>query len=146
MNLWMLRRLKKLGASQKILIDIYNKHIRSILEYAVPVWGSLLTNENCDDIERVQKCAYTIIFGHSSSTKLLMKSKNVTLSERRTLLFKKFAVQSASSENFSTWFRKRPQIVNTRKPNTYVEVPARCERWMSSPIPMMTTYLNNLWS
>ena len=78
MNLWMLRRLKKLGASPQILIDIYNKHIRSILEYAVPVWGSLLTSENCDDIERVQKCAYTIIFGHSSYRKLLLKSKNVT--------------------------------------------------------------------
>ena len=34
-KLWILRRLKKLGCGQSILLDIYNKQIRSILEYAV---------------------------------------------------------------------------------------------------------------
>ena len=40
-KLWMLRRLKKLGAGSSILVDLNNKQIRSILEYAVPVWKVL---------------------------------------------------------------------------------------------------------
>ena len=61
-QLWFLRRLKKLGASAKILIDIYEKHIGSILEYAVPAWGPMITVGNGLDLERVQKVAYCIIF------------------------------------------------------------------------------------
>ena len=36
-KLWLLRRLKNLGAPKNILLDMYNKQIRSILEYASPV-------------------------------------------------------------------------------------------------------------
>ena len=36
MQLWALRRLKNLGASTDILVDLYEKQIRSILEYAAP--------------------------------------------------------------------------------------------------------------
>ena len=36
-RLWMIRRLKNLGASQSELIDIYQKQVRSVLELAVSV-------------------------------------------------------------------------------------------------------------
>ena len=42
-KLWILRRLKKLGASQDDLLNIYNKQVRSILEFAVPVSYSSIT-------------------------------------------------------------------------------------------------------
>ena len=35
-RLWMLRRLKALGATQTELVDVYEKQVRSILELAVP--------------------------------------------------------------------------------------------------------------
>ena len=37
-RLWMLRRLKILGASKDALLQVYMKQIRSLLEYSVPVW------------------------------------------------------------------------------------------------------------
>ena len=37
-KLWCLRRLKKFGADNEDLKDVYLKQDRSILEYAVPVW------------------------------------------------------------------------------------------------------------
>ena len=37
-RLWMIRRLKNLGAKIAELIDLYIKKIRCVLEYAVPVW------------------------------------------------------------------------------------------------------------
>ena len=36
-KIWMLRRLKKLGASYDDLLDVYFKQIRSVLEFAAPV-------------------------------------------------------------------------------------------------------------
>ena len=37
-RLWMLRRLKGLGASEDEILDVYEKQVRSVLELAVPVW------------------------------------------------------------------------------------------------------------
>ena len=42
------------------LVDMYTKHCRSILEYAVPVWNGAITGYECKDIERVQKMALHI--------------------------------------------------------------------------------------
>ena len=37
-KLWCLRRLKNLGVERSDLLDVYTKQVRSILEYAAPVW------------------------------------------------------------------------------------------------------------
>ena len=41
-KLWVLRRLKALGATESELLDVYEKQVRSILELAVPVWQPAL--------------------------------------------------------------------------------------------------------
>ena len=42
-RLWILRRLKHMGATDLDMVDMYIKQIRSILELAVPVWQGALT-------------------------------------------------------------------------------------------------------
>ena len=37
-RLWLLRRLKNLGANNEQLVDVYTKQIRCILELAAPAW------------------------------------------------------------------------------------------------------------
>ena len=64
-RLWMLKRLKKLGASQSEIIDVYFKQIRCILELAVAVWTPGLTKGESYQIERVQKCALHVVMGDS---------------------------------------------------------------------------------
>ena len=44
-RLWLVRRLKNMGASQWDLVDMYTKQIRSVLELAVPAWQGALTLE-----------------------------------------------------------------------------------------------------
>ena len=44
-RIWILRRLKNLGATDEGLKDVYIKQIRAILEYAVPVWHSKITKQ-----------------------------------------------------------------------------------------------------
>ena len=60
-RLWMLRRLKPLGASDEELLDVYEKQIRCMLEFSTPVWTSGLTQAEETQIERVQKAAFAII-------------------------------------------------------------------------------------
>ena len=141
-----LRRLKKIGASQKILIDIYEKHIRSILEYAVPAWYPMATVENATDIERVQKCAYSIIFGPKSYRKSLTSQNRLSLEDRFGNLCTKFALKNVSNPICSEWFCQKQKTVNTRSNVKFTEVPHRCERWRKSPIPYMTKVLNENWS
>ena len=53
---------KKFSNSRGMLLDGYDKQIKSPLEYAAPAWGNSLAKQNKKDLERVQKCAFSIIF------------------------------------------------------------------------------------
>jgi hypothetical protein len=64
-RLWILRRLKNLGAEDEDLVDIYTKQIRSVLLLAVPAWHGGITQAEKFDIERIQKCASRIILEDS---------------------------------------------------------------------------------
>ena len=64
-RLWMLRNLKRLGATISELLDVYIKQCRSILELAAPVWTPGLTDDNILEFERVQKAACAIILGRN---------------------------------------------------------------------------------
>ena len=91
-KLWCLRRLKSLGASTEDLLDVYFKQVRSIVEYAAPVWHSSLTGEDRIRIERIQKSALHIILGisYKSYRSALMVTNLDTLFERRRKLCKTF--------------------------------------------------------
>ena len=81
---WMLRRMKKLGASQEDLLDVYLKQIRSMAEFAVPVWNSSLTGEDIANIERLQKTLHIILSEqYTSYTSALKKTGLEKLSDRR---------------------------------------------------------------
>ena len=62
-KLWIIRRLKGLGASEIDLVELYTKMIRSILELAVPAWQGAITQQERINLERVQKSAAHIILG-----------------------------------------------------------------------------------
>ena len=76
-KLWFIVRLKSLGASRDDLLDLYYNYVRSILEYAAPVWHSSLTGEDRLKLEQVQKSALRIILGqedrsYSSALKIYL--------------------------------------------------------------------------
>jgi hypothetical protein len=56
-RLWMLRRLKPLGASNDELLDVYDKQIRCMLEFSTPVWTSGLTQAEETQIVNKQETA-----------------------------------------------------------------------------------------
>ena len=105
--LWILRRLKNLGASQADLIDIYLKQIRCVLELAVPAWSGSINLADQIDIERIQKSAAHIILGSSYlSYKDALKTLNLeSLKTRRDNLCLKFAKKAEKDKKFKHWFK-----------------------------------------
>ena len=140
-RLWFLRRLKVLGASNTTLVDIYKLFCRSVLEYCAPVWAGSITKKNTQNIERVQKNAFKIIFGYhyTSYDDLLTDIDESSLDERRDELSLIFARKCVKSEKFCNWF---PTGVSTRGGCHYFESEAKTKRLRNSAIPYMTRLLN----
>ena len=64
----LLRRVAEFTTSIKDLKTIYIMYIRSILEQSCVVWHSSLSNQNSEDLERIQKSALKIILGTKYKT------------------------------------------------------------------------------
>ena len=148
-RMWMLKRLKKLGASENDLLDVYFKQIRSVAEYAAPVWHPSLTGLETAKIERIQKTALHIILGskynsYSSALKTLDVSK---LTDRRKQLCLKFALKCEKSPKFSKWFKLNSRVTKTRKKaSKYVDVFSNSARFDKSPINYLTQLLNKKYA
>ena len=145
-KLWFLRRLKALGPDQEDLKDIYIKQIRSILEFAVPVWHSSLTGEDRLRIERIQTTAMHIILGsqYKSYTSALNILVLDPLFTRRQKLCRTFAKKCYNSAKFQNWFQPntKPPTRHNPFPNRLCSVYSRLKRFERSPISYMTELLN----
>jgi hypothetical protein len=145
-KLWCLRRLKNLGVETSDLLDVYTKQVRSILEYAAPVWHSSISGEDRLKIERVQKSALHIILGESyqSYRSALKFCKLETLFERRRKLTYRFAKKSEKSPKFSQWFKPNTKVTVTRQEQPkYCPVFSRTSRFERSPVSYFTSLLNS---
>ena len=144
-RLWILRRLKNLGAQEVDLLEVYTKQIRCVLELAVPAWQPSITQEERINIERVQKSACHIILGdtYHSYENALQHLGLVNLETRRTKLSYKFALKSEKHDKFKFWFKPIKKSINTRMaPNKYKDVRAKHSRLFNSPISYLTRLLN----
>ena len=80
---------------------MYIKEVRSILEYAVPVWHFSVTKKEISEIEAIQKLAFRLILGQSyvSYNRACAMFNRQTLKERRQEICKKFEFKNLKSEN-----------------------------------------------
>ena len=144
-KLWMLRRLKLLGADRDILLEMYRLHVRSLLESSVPLWHSGLSISDSDKLERVQKMAFSIILGsrYKSYKNALTILNEISLQDRRLKLCLKFARKCAKNPLHSDLFQK----LNNRRPKTrskliFNEKFCRTKRYFNSAVPFLTRLLN----
>ena len=89
---------------------IYTLYIRSVLEQSCVVWHSSLTEENSNDLERVQKAAVKIILGNQYKNdyeNALERADLETLKERRIKLCKKIAKKCLENEKTQDIFEKK---------------------------------------
>ena len=106
----------------------------------------MLTQENIDDLERVQKCALKIIFEekYKEYKKALDKIDLETLAERRKALCLSFAQKNVKNVKLSRHFRKNEKSheMKTREPEEFEVTFSNTERLKKSPIIYMQKLLN----
>ena len=148
-KMWTLRRMKKLDVEPMVILDVYEKEIRSVLELAVPAWHSGLTIKQAADIERVQRVAVNIILSdcktgycNMSYNMALVKLNLDPLEVRREKLCQTFARKTLKSRH-SDMFARNPSQHYTRGKVQYFEHNSRTQRCYKSPLNYLTRLLNS---
>ena len=142
----MLRKLYEFDIPKADLVMIYNMYIRSVLEYNSNVWFSSITNEDRDDIERVQRVACKIILKeeYNGYNQALETLNLQNLSDRRQVLAKRFALKCVKSEKFTNLFPENQNNNDLRSGDKYKVNFARGGRLQTSAIPAMQKILNRI--
>ena len=104
----LLRKVASFDTPEDDLVNVYILFIRSLLEQSAVVWHSSLTQENAQDLERIQKSAMKVILGQSyiSYEKSLAKLGLESLNDRREQLCMNFAKTCEKIQNFVKCFQK----------------------------------------
>ena len=146
--MWTLRRMKVLDVDPYIILDVYMKEIRSLLELAVPAWHSGLTVKQAGDIERVQRVAVHIILSDSITGKCdfdyamaLVVLAIDPLKERRDKLCLSFANKTLKSRH-TDMFHLNGSDHYTRNKTKYHETKTNTTRFYKSPLNYLTRLLN----
>ena len=133
--------------SQTELKEVYILFIRSLLEQSAVVWHSSLTEENRNDLERIQKTACKIILGDKfidyEQALILLDLDN--LHDRRTLLCLNFARKSSKNHKTSDMFPRnhKQHTMEMRSPEVFQVQHANTERLLKSSIIYMQNLLND---
>ena len=138
-KMWTLRRMKVLDIEPYVILDVYLKEIRSVLELAVPAWHSGLTQKQSADIERVQRVAVSIILSDSNTGlceypyyMALAILEIEPLKVRREHLCLTFAKKTLKSRH-SDMFRESNCQYNTRNKPGYLLPNWNTKRFLDSP-------------
>ena len=148
-RMWIIRRLKGMGATRVRLLDVLQKQVLSVLNLGVPAWDSLLTEQEKEDFERVLKTGLKIIWGQEYTTfsDILRKSSLRTMKQVREKIVNKFLRKTIKHSKFSKWFAEdTSRRINTRAGNRtrFKPVPARKQFYVKSPIPSLTSLANTV--
>ena len=142
----LLRKVSNFGASWDDLKNIYILFVRSHLEQSCTVWHSGLTEENSNDLERVQKSALKLILKNSYETyenalKILQLD---SLKQRRKILCLDFSKKCLEHPKMKDLFPKNPKShqMTTVHQEKYFINHAHKERTKNSPIIYMQRLLN----
>ena len=144
----LLRRVAEFTSSLDDLKTIYTMYIRSILEQSCVVWHSSLTKQDCDDLERVQKCALKIILGskYQSYEEALKEASLLSLKDRREELCQRFAKNCIESDNerVNSIFkiRTKKHSMKTRNNQNFKIDFAKSERLKTSAVTYMQRIIN----
>ena len=147
-RLWAIRKLKSAGVSSQDILRYYFMKIRSVLESSCSVFHSMITVQNSDDIERIQKIIFRIVLGPAyDSYEDACKLLNVdSLKQRRLSISLSFGLKLLDSSHCTRFFKfsERKDIFLRKQP---ILVPpfAHTERYKNSPLPFLTRILNNFF-
>ncbi|XP_042875153.1 uncharacterized protein LOC122255263 [Penaeus japonicus] len=151
-NLFILYRAKQFNLNQTVIFTLYSWFIRTILEYAAPVWHPGLTQAHHTRLERIQKRCLRIILSpnYTDYSDALNQLGCETLYLRReelTLRFGKSLLKSNEFRHLLPQYLHEIHGRETRRGRQLLQ-PVRCrtQRYKNSTIPYIVGQINQLTS
>ena len=145
-RLFMLRRLRSLGATAPELTTVFNSFILPKLTYASPAWSSSLNITQMRQLERVHKRACKIILGadYGGYDSALTTLGIPSLSQIYQQTLEKFGrglLQHPRHRHLLPPAAPRPSRA-LRHSNILQPIRARTDRYKNSAIPAITKIIN----
>ena len=140
-----LSKLYSFNIPTQDLITIYKLYIRSLIEQNVAVWSNSITQEESEDLERVQKIAMKIILKekYTNYEESLKITGLENLKSRRKSLCLTFAKKCLNNPKMASLFPLNPGYnLNSRKSEKYQVNFAHNNRFRYSAIPALQRLLN----
>ena len=144
-RLFLIRNLTKFPIPIKDLVTLYGQFIRTILEFNSNVWFSSITQEESDDLERVQKSVCKLLLNKSYTTyeTALQILQLEDLKTRRLKIALKFAKGCLNVEQMKTLFNtKSENRYSLRNNDDFIIQHASRQRLFKSTIPTLQRMLN----
>ena len=144
-TIWVLRRMKALGVSQKTLVEYWKSEGRVHLELACPVWHSGLTEAQSQSLDRAQRVAMAAITGRwEPSHPIQLEQLGLErLKPRREKLCRSFAERTAKNSRHTDMFTPSGTRLRTGKHSLiYRESISRTATHYNSALPYLTRLLN----
>ena len=142
----LLRELQSFGASAEEMVHFWTLFCRSILEQSCVVWGSSLTQENIENLERTQKTSSKMVLkekykNYNNALRILNLD---TLENRRTELTKRFARNGIMNYTLTDLFpiNNKKHKMNKRSEEKYQINFANTERLRRASVITMQKLLN----
>ena len=140
-----IRHLKRLKKDTATLTAVYVSFMRPVLEYASCAFHTILTVEQSEILEKMQRTTMKVIYGFETPYRECLEKAGIgRLDERREELLQKFTAKSYESSRFSgRWFEKKEESTYAlRKENKIVEEFAKRDRLCNAPLFRMRRILN----
>ena len=146
-KMWIIRRLKAMGASPEQMLPVLRAQVLSTLNFASPAWSTMLSKSEKSQIESVLKTGLYLVYGprYRSFNWALNQSQMVSLEDQRKKAFIKFTKDCTRSDKFKGWFSENKEAVGVQtrsERHKYKEVPVRTKAFAKSAIPQMVKEAN----
>ena len=142
----LLRSVLSFGSTIPEMVHLWKLFCLSILEQSCVVWGSSLTEENKEDLERTQKSFAKLVLKekYKDYNSALLNLNLETLSSRRDKLMMKFGKTSIENGKLHKFFPLRNTEHNMllRDPDIYRVTKAHTQRFYHSSILHIQRLLN----
>ena len=143
----LLRKMSDFSPPVKDLVHIYITYIRSILEQSCVLWHSALTEEDSNNLERVQKnaCRNILKERYISYENAISVLQIPTLVQRREILLYNFGRKCLFLEQTKHLFPLNPNSHDMIHRNTekFQVIHAKTERLRKRTIPYIQRVLND---
>ena len=146
--IWAVRKLKNSGVQPEDILRFYFSNIRSVLESSCQVFHSMLTADDKEEIERIQKIVLKIALGpqYTSYEDACYHMNIESLDSRRQQLSLKFALKLLDSHQHQGMFHFTEKSNLLLRHQPILKVPfAHTSRYMNSPLPSLTRILNDFF-